>query len=279
MSKKINWHRAFGLTLTDFFKDSNFEVGLEKEMSVKLQYLDVLIIKKSDGKPIDKLKLPDGFEHLANYNILTYKSMHQALDHWAIEEVIGHYVSYRKIVSPSKQELLPASDFQIYAVSTRYPQNLLGSKKKPNPEIEEIQAGVYKVSSQLICPVIILVLSEMLKDDKNALWQLFSGKADGFAVRRPAGGSLIHGRFRQAAQIFAVEVRHVKVRAAALGEDHGHPATIGRGGGRHVRAAVTGHELSFAGAELVGEDVRVASQVAGVEESVLPRHPAGGCHR
>jgi len=26
--------------------------------------------------------------------------MHQALDHWAIEEVIGHYVSYRKIVSP-----------------------------------------------------------------------------------------------------------------------------------------------------------------------------------
>ncbi|KHD07833.1 hypothetical protein PN36_31450 [Candidatus Thiomargarita nelsonii] len=180
MSKKINWHRAFGLTLTDFFKDSNFEVGLEKEMSVKLQYLDVLIIKKSDGKPVDKLKLPDGFEHLVKYNILTYKSMHQALDHWAIEEVIGHYVSYRKMVSPSKQELLPASDFQVYAVSTRYPKNLLGSKKKLNPEIEEIQAGVYKVLSKLICPVIILVLSEMLKDDKNALWQLFSGKADGF---------------------------------------------------------------------------------------------------
>ncbi|TGO02252.1 hypothetical protein PN36_27895 [Candidatus Thiomargarita nelsonii] len=97
MNKKINWHRAFGLTLSDFFKDSNFEILLEKDMSVKPQFLDVLIIKKSDGKPIEKL--PDGLEHLADYNILTYKSMHQALVSWAIEEVIGHYVSYRKIVS------------------------------------------------------------------------------------------------------------------------------------------------------------------------------------
>jgi hypothetical protein len=66
---KINWHRAFGLTLTDFFKDSNL--------------------------------LPDGLEYLANCNILTYKSMHQALE--------------------------------------------------------------YKVSSVRVCPIIILVLSEMLK--------------------------------------------------------------------------------------------------------------------
>jgi len=77
-------------------------------------------------------------------------------------------------------ELLPASYFQIYAVSTRYPKKLLGSKTKLNPEIEEIQAGVYKVSLKIICPVIILVLSEMPKDDKNALWQLFSGNAEGF---------------------------------------------------------------------------------------------------
>jgi hypothetical protein len=178
MSKKINWHRAFGFILTDFFKDSNFEVGLEKDMSVKPQYLDVLIIKKSEGKPIDKL--PDGLEHLAAHNVLTYKSMHQALDHWAIIEVLGHYASYRKIVSPSKEDLLPESDFQVYAVSTRYPKNLLGSKKNRVHDIEEIQAGVYKISYQVICPIIILVLSEMPKDDKNALWQLFSGKVEGF---------------------------------------------------------------------------------------------------
>jgi len=52
-----------------------------------------VLIKKSDGKPIDKL--PDGLEHLADYNILTYKSMHQALVSWAIEEVIGHYVTVK----------------------------------------------------------------------------------------------------------------------------------------------------------------------------------------
>jgi hypothetical protein len=112
--------------------------------------------------------------------VFIYKSLHQALDHWAIEEVIGHYVSYRKIVSPSEDDLLPASDFQVYAVSTRYPQNLLGSKKKWGKEIEEIQAGVYKVSTRLICPVIILVLNQMPQDENNALWQLFSGKAEGF---------------------------------------------------------------------------------------------------
>ncbi len=114
MSKKvIKWHDLIGLTLTDFFKGSNFEVKTEQNMSVKPQYVDVLIISKSSGKPIDKL--PDGFEFLTDYNILTYKSLDQILNQWAIVEVLGHYVSYRKIVSP-KNELLPESKFQVFAV-------------------------------------------------------------------------------------------------------------------------------------------------------------------
>ncbi|OAD22148.1 hypothetical protein THIOM_002062 [Candidatus Thiomargarita nelsonii] len=35
MAKQIDWHRTFGLTLTDFFTDSNFQVELEKELTVK----------------------------------------------------------------------------------------------------------------------------------------------------------------------------------------------------------------------------------------------------
>jgi hypothetical protein len=37
------------------------------------------------------------------------------MNQWAIVEVLGHYVSYRKIVSP-KNELLPESKFQVYAI-------------------------------------------------------------------------------------------------------------------------------------------------------------------
>jgi hypothetical protein len=48
---KINWHRLFGLTLMDLFTDSNYAVELEKELSIKKQYLDVVIIKKPSANP------------------------------------------------------------------------------------------------------------------------------------------------------------------------------------------------------------------------------------
>ena len=40
--------------------------------------------------------------------------------------------------------------------------------------------GVYKISSPLIGSIIILVLSQMALQEQNALWQLFSGHAQGF---------------------------------------------------------------------------------------------------
>jgi hypothetical protein len=74
MSKKIiKWHDLIGLTLTDFFKGSNFEVKTEENMSVKTQYVDVLIISKSSGKPIKKL--PDGFEFLAKIFFRAYSRL------------------------------------------------------------------------------------------------------------------------------------------------------------------------------------------------------------
>jgi hypothetical protein len=46
----IPWHRLFGLTLTDFFLDSAYEVELEKDLSLKQQLLDVVIIEKKQGR-------------------------------------------------------------------------------------------------------------------------------------------------------------------------------------------------------------------------------------
>jgi hypothetical protein len=114
---KINWHRLFGLTLMDMFTDSNHAVELEKELSIKKQYLDVVIIKKTIGKPLEEI--PAGLENLTEHNLLTYKSLHEPLDDWAIEELICHYANYRKLISPV--ELLPQDQFQLYAISTRSP--------------------------------------------------------------------------------------------------------------------------------------------------------------
>ncbi len=45
----MNWHRLFGLLLTDFFAGSPFEVELEKDLSKKKQILDVVILHKRRG--------------------------------------------------------------------------------------------------------------------------------------------------------------------------------------------------------------------------------------
>jgi hypothetical protein len=168
----INWHRLFGLTLMDLFTDSNYAVELEKELSIKKQYLDVVIIKKTIGKPLEEI--PAGLENLTEHNLLTYKSLREPLDDWAIEELICHYANYRKLISPVEQ-LLPQDQFQLYAISTRYPHKLL------NQEInfQEIETGVIdlKWGTRLIR---LIILSRIPTVKKNALWLLFSGKGEEF---------------------------------------------------------------------------------------------------
>ncbi len=170
---KINWHRLFGLTLMDLFTDSNYLVELEKELSLNKQYLDIVIIRKTTGQPLTET--PVGLEQLTEHNLLTYKSLREPLDEWAIEELIGHYSNYRKLVSPSWDKLLPANQFQLYAVSTRYPKHLLNQPIR----FKEIQPGVFDLTwgTRLIR---LIVLSRVPLAAQNAFWLLFSGTDQGF---------------------------------------------------------------------------------------------------
>src|SRR6266851_5536922 len=97
---------------------------LEKDLSIKKQLLDVVILRKQQGRFAGQL--PDGFDDLAIHNLLTFKSYWEALDDWALKELTGHYVNYRKQVSPSLKSLLPEEEFRLYAVCSRYPNNLAG---------------------------------------------------------------------------------------------------------------------------------------------------------
>src|SRR5438105_7618143 len=133
----MNWHRLFGLLLTDFFTGSPFVVELEKDLSMKKQLLDVVILRKGQGQFSGCL--PDGLDNLATHNLITFKSHQEALDDWALKELTGHYVNYRKQVSTSLGKLLPEQRFRLYAVCSRYPQNLANAVSwRP------LQGGVYE---------------------------------------------------------------------------------------------------------------------------------------
>src|SRR5215813_3980928 len=108
-----DWHRLFGLLLTDFFTGSPFVVEVERDLSVQQQLLDVVIVRRRRGRFAGRL--PDGLEGLRAHNLLTFKSHHEALDAWAMKELAGHYVAYRKLVSSSPSALLPEEQFRLYA--------------------------------------------------------------------------------------------------------------------------------------------------------------------
>jgi hypothetical protein len=192
----MDWHRLFGVTLTDFFSNTAYRVELEKDLSLKQQFLDVVIIEKESGEPI--VELPDGLENLARHNLLTYKSLRQPLDGWALDELVGHYVNYRKHLSSSSDTLLPGEDFRLFAVCTRDPQKLASEVS-----LHFVKEGVYEVNwgSREIR---IIVLSQIPKIERNAIWQLFSGISEGvqfgavhYHWQRPDNTTVIYQLYKQ----------------------------------------------------------------------------------
>ena len=130
-----DWHRLFGLLLTDFFSGTPFTVEVERDLSAQQQLLDVVVVRRGRGRFAGHL--PDGLGRLAAHNLITFKSHREALDAWAVKELVGHYVAYRKLVGPSPSRLLPGDQFGLYAVSARFPHNLAGQVPW-----QERQAGV-----------------------------------------------------------------------------------------------------------------------------------------
>jgi hypothetical protein len=170
ISFMMNWHRLFGLFLIDYFTDSPYRVELEKDLSIKQQFLDVVVLRKGPGE--FQGQLPDGLDNLAIHNLLTYKSLHEPLDDWALKELTGHYVNYRKQVSPGMNDLLAEGDFQLFAVCTRFPQKL-----SQLLALQRLGAGVYDVIWGTDT-VRLIVLSEIPKGTHNAVWRLFSAKPE-----------------------------------------------------------------------------------------------------
>jgi hypothetical protein len=161
-----DWHRLFGLLLTDFFTNSPFSVDMERDLSVQQQLLDVTIVRRGRGRFAGRL--PDGLEGLRQHNLVTFKSRHEALDGWAMKELVGADVAYRKLVSPSPSELLPQDHFGLYAVAARFPHNLSGQVPW-----QRVQSGVYDCRWGTDT-IRVVVAGELPQEPHNAPLHLFS---------------------------------------------------------------------------------------------------------
>jgi hypothetical protein len=173
----MNWHRLFGLLLTDFFTDSPFVVELEKDLSHRQQFLDIIILRRRKGRFPGRL--PDGLDNLAGHNLLTFKSHQEALDDWALKELTGHYVNYRKQLGPAGEPLLPETDFRLYAVCSRYPHNLANEVPW-----ERLQAGVYQCRRGTDV-IRVVVAGQLPRAAHNAMLHLFSASTEqvGYGAR------------------------------------------------------------------------------------------------
>jgi len=166
MQPSMNWHRLFGLILSDFFAGSPYLVELEKDLALRKQLLDVVVLRRGPGRFAGRL--PDGFDNLAAHNLITFKSHQETLDDWALKELTGHYVNYRKQCRAEQQPLLPEQDFRLYAVCSRYPHNLAN-----DVTLEPVQAGVYECRRGTDV-IRIVVAGQVPRKEHNALLHLFS---------------------------------------------------------------------------------------------------------
>jgi hypothetical protein len=164
-----DWHRLFGLLLTDFFTGSPFTVEVERDLSQQQQFLDVVIVRRGRGRFAGLL--PDGLDDLAEHNLISFTSHREALDGWALRELVGHYVAYRKLVSPSPSDLLPEGRFRLYVVCARFPHNLSGQVPWQR------QAGVYDCHWGLDV-MRVVVAGELPRQPHNAPLHLFSASPE-----------------------------------------------------------------------------------------------------
>jgi hypothetical protein len=170
MSEPRPWHRLFGLSLLDFFRDLPVRVEMEADLSLKQQLLDVVLIR-TEATPLP-CRLPDGFEELAIHNLVTFKSYQETMDGWALLEFLGHYVNYRKQASPSMQDLLPETEFRLFAVSVRFPQGLAREVT-----LTPVKPGVYEIR-HFTGVLRLIVVHELPQEEHNALLHLFSARMD-----------------------------------------------------------------------------------------------------
>jgi len=177
MDRLRQWHRWFGASWRDFVHGQPVEVEVEVDLSLQQQFLDVVLIRATGGGPLT-VEMPDGFEDFGPYNLISFKSFQETLDGEAMDELVGHYGAYRKQVSPSPSEKLPADQFRLYAVCSRFPRRLASGVT-----LMEVRDGVYEARS-FSKTVRVIVLGMLPMTPPNAALLGFSADAERWGYAR-----------------------------------------------------------------------------------------------
>jgi hypothetical protein len=165
-----DWHRLLGMFITVHFYGSPYEVEVEKDLTIRKQLLDIIIIKRYKDSGFNLY--PAGLENMSKHNLISYKSIHESFTVWSLMELIGHYVNYRKQTSKSLSNLLPEEDYKLYGLTTHEPTQLMGKLKWKG-----VSQGVYDIEC-VGMNVRLIVLSKIPKSANNELWRLFSARAE-----------------------------------------------------------------------------------------------------
>ncbi len=162
----MQWHDLLGAVLIDFFDGSPYVVQTEVDLSLKKQFLDIVVIRKTEGE--FHRPLPDGFAPLANHNLISFKSHQDTFDWWTVLELIAYYVNYRKQASSSQGPLAPDDCFRLFGITSRFPESLANQIS-----LEEKHSGVYD-SGVGPLRVRLLVIRDLPNQPANAMLKLFS---------------------------------------------------------------------------------------------------------
>jgi len=91
------------------------------------------------------------------------------MDGYAIDELIEHYVNYRKLISPAGKRLIPEHDLGLFAVTVRYPRGIarqITLFPSGRPGVFGIESGARQIR--------LIVLGRIVVEPRNAPWQLLS---------------------------------------------------------------------------------------------------------
>ncbi|KOR31811.1 hypothetical protein TI05_11290 [Achromatium sp. WMS3] len=167
-------HRMMGRVLQWKIPPSCYEVRLEEDTNHVAQLLDGLILKRKPQQPLPaNIELPDGLTLDAEINLLTYKSPCESLNQWTIQELIGHYVGYRKMLKAQhpNHTLPDANQFALYAITTMFPQELV--KQSGTAWQRTDKSGVYKLLSSGL-EITLIVINEIIIAPHNHPWNLLN---------------------------------------------------------------------------------------------------------
>ena len=131
------WHRWFGLLLTDHLTDLPVHRRGRKGPVAAPVATARRGRRASPARPLPR-PLPDGLNDFVAHNLITFKSFQEPLDDWALKELTGRLADSPQAGQPAQGGLFPEADFR-FVRRRRYPRDLFSQRA----EATFVQDGVY----------------------------------------------------------------------------------------------------------------------------------------